>query len=357
MITGRAKIRVLIVDDAVVMRRIVTEVMQRDPALEVVGTAPNGRIALQRLAQLNPDIVTLDVEMPDLDGLATLREIRRLRPRLPVIMLSAVTQRGATATLDSLAAGANDYVTKPSESNNLEASIAALSQELVPKIHALCAQPVSHAPVTPRPAVAAPTRRGPIEMVCIATSTGGPNALADLFANFNADLGVPVTIVQHMPPMFTRLLAERLDNLRGRLRCHEAADGDIMLPGHAYLAPGGRHLAVNRQKDGRFICQLTDTPPENSCRPAADVLFRTAAATGAHLLGVVMTGMGQDGLRGCEAIVGRGGEIVAQDQASSVVWGMPGAVAQARLAHTIVPLSGLATEIERRVLARQPVTP
>ncbi len=349
-----SKIRVLVVDDAVVMRRLVTEAIQRDPSLEVVGTAPHGRVALQKLDQINPDIVTLDVEMPEMDGIATLRELRRARPRLPVIMLSALTQRGGHATLDALAAGANDYVTKPSQSESFEASVASLAGELQRKIHSLCpgeGSPPFAAPLPlarpGRPLGAARSR--PFDLLLIATSTGGPNALADLFQGITHPVPVPVAIVQHMPPMFTKLLAARLDSLGGPLRCHEAADGDVLLPGHAYIAPGGKHLSLSRAAGGQFVARLLETPPENSCRPAADVLFRSAAATGAHLLGVVLTGMGQDGMRGSECIAERGGEIIAQDQATSVVWGMPGAVVQAGLARTILPLSQIPGEILRRL--------
>lgn len=344
-----SKTRILVVDDAVVMRRLLTEVVQSDPQLELAGTAPNGRIALQKITQVNPDLITLDVEMPELDGLATLREIRRSHPKLPVIMLSLLTQRGASSTLEALAAGANDYVTKPSESTNLVESINRLAAELLPKIHA-------HCPRTPRPAVKSTTvaRRAdgfaPVELICVGVSTGGPNALAELFQQLQTPIPLPMAIVQHMPPMFTRLLAERLNGVGGSFRCKEAADGDVMRPGHAYLAPGGRHLTVVRQPTGEFVARLSDAPPENSCRPAVDVLFRSAAATGAGLLGVIMTGMGQDGLRGCQNLLEHRGQIVVQDEATSVVWGMPGAVAQAGLAHAILPLNQIGTEVTRRAL-------
>ncbi len=354
-----SKIRVLVVDDAVVMRRLVTEAIQRDPTIEVVGTAPHGRVALQKLDQINPDLVTLDVEMPEMDGITTLRELRRARPRLPVIMLSALTQRGGHATLDALAAGANDYVTKPSQSESFAASVTSLAIELQRKIPSLCPgdfpppglPPLVSPPVRPAPAAG---RGRPIDLLVIATSTGGPNALADLFQGITSPVPVPVAIVQHMPPMFTKLLAARLDALGVPLRCHEAEDGDILLPGHAYLAPGGKHLSVSRDARGHFVGRLLETPPENSCRPAADVLFRSAAATGAHLLGVVLTGMGQDGMRGAECITERGGEIIAQDQATSVVWGMPGAVVHAGLARSILPLPQIAGEILRRLGAFAP---
>ena len=347
------KLRALVVDDATVMRRLLTEVIQRDPDLEVAATAPNGRVALQKITQVNPDFITLDVEMPELDGLQTLREIRRTHPKLPVIMLSLLTKKGASSTLDALAAGANDYVTKPGESTDIEASIARLSAELLPKIHALCPKAGNIiSPVRPlRLSSNGASMNGPVDLVCIATSTGGPNALADLFQGIVAPIPVPVAIVQHMPPTFTQLLADRLNAIPGPLRCKEAREGDILSAGCAYLAPGGLHLSVSRGISGHFVAHLLETPPENSCRPAADVLFRSAAQTGANLLAVVMTGMGQDGLRGCQYIREGRGQILAQDEATSVVWGMPGSVAVAGLADAVLPLSSIGAELTRRACA------
>ncbi|MBI5767716.1 MAG: chemotaxis response regulator protein-glutamate methylesterase [Verrucomicrobia bacterium] len=358
------KLRALVVDDAAVMRRLVSEVLQRDPQIEIAGTASNGRLALQRLEQVNPDFVTLDVEMPELDGLQTLRALRRTHPRLPVIMLSMLTMRGAVATLDALAAGATDYVTKPGTAANLDEAIQRLSQELLPKVHAHCAvaatrsAPLSPERVVRRPAPA-PARSGgrEVDLVCLATSTGGPNALTVLFDRLTAPPSVPVVIVQHMPPMFTGLLAERLDARPGALRCHEAQDGEPLLAGQAYLAPGGRHLTVERAAAGGYFARLTDSPPENSCRPAADVLFRSAAQAGASTLAVVMTGMGEDGLRGCQHLRETGATILVQDEASSVVWGMPGAVARAGLADLVVPLDALPVEIVKRLPLHEPATP
>jgi two-component system, chemotaxis family, protein-glutamate methylesterase/glutaminase len=356
------KLRALIVDDATVMRRLLTEVLKRDPGIEVAGTAPNGRIALEKLTQINPDFITLDVEMPEMDGLETLREIRKTHPKLPVIMFSLLTQRGAAATLDALAAGANDYVTKPSSALGLEDSMARLEQELLPKIRAHFRQPATVVPVRPAvmasPKVRKPATRGakPFDLLCIATSTGGPNALNAVFGGLTTPLPVPVVIVQHMPPMFTGLLAERIDRLPGcAVRCSEALEGESLLPGHAYIAPGGRHLAVERHGDGHYRARLLDTPAENSCRPAADVLFRSVAEAGAQALALVMTGMGEDGLRGCEHLSEQGATILIQDEASSVIWGMPGAVARAGLAHTILPLGEIAGEITRRLGANIPV--
>jgi len=333
-----------VVDDALVMRRLITEALQRDARIEVVGTAANGRIALQKLSQLNPDLVTLDLEMPELDGVATMREIPRTFPHLPVIMFSLLTRRGAVATLDALAAGANDYITKPSESGSLKESISRLESDLLPKIHAHCRPLVA----PPPPSFAAAPRGTPsavVDLICVATSTGGPNALHDIFRAFTVPLPVPIAIVQHMPPMFTDLLAGRLDSIGGPVRCYEAKTGDVLRPSCAYLAPGGRHLAVHRNSSGTFTTELIYTPPENSCRPAADVLFRTAASTGARTLGVVMTGMDSDGLHGCRHVLEAGGRVIAQDQASSVVWGMPGAVATAGVAEALYPLKELAREI------------
>jgi two-component system chemotaxis response regulator CheB len=358
------KIRVLVVDDAVVMRRLIAEVLARDPDIEVIGTAADGRFALQKVAQLNPDLVTLDVEMPEIDGVETLRELRKTHPRLPVIMFSSVTLRGAAATLDALTAGATDYVAKPAGVASVTECIERLQKELVAKIKVHCRHvlpgPVMAPAGTSRVAAPVFSAAGPAaaEVVCIATSTGGPNALAELFGNFPAGFPLPLLIVQHMPPLFTAMLAERLGKL-GSVPFHEGAEGQIVVPGHAYIAPGGKHMEVRRTAS-QVILHLQEEPPENSCRPAADVLFRSAVAVyGGKILGVVLTGMGQDGMRGSELIHEQGGQVLAQDEASSVVWGMPGSVVQAGWADKIVPLSQMAGEIARRVrlvrsLALQP---
>jgi two-component system chemotaxis response regulator CheB len=356
-----AKIRILIVDDAVVFRRLLSDELSKDPALEVVGTAANGKIALQRLPQVNPDLVILDVEMPELDGLQTLKELRKTYPRLPVIMFSALTERGAEATLDALALGATDYFTKPTSGCGVDASLQVIREQLVPEIKALCAAALARA-APPKPTAPQPlgkstpglaTRTTPVDVVAIGTSTGGPNALAELFGQLPAGFPVPMLLVQHMPPMFTRLLAERL-TAHSALRVEEASPGGVLQPGHAWVAPGDYHMLVVR--DGRQLRVRTNQdPPENSCRPAADVLFRSVAQTfGPAALAVILTGMGQDGLRGCEAIRDAGGQVLAQDEATSVVWGMPGAVARAGLADRVLPLSMIAGEIVRRVGVGRP---
>lgn len=366
--------RVLVVDDAVVIRRLVTEALASDPTIEVVGTAPNGRVALAKIEQVNPDVVTLDVEMPEMDGLETLTVLRERYPRLPVIMFSTLTERGTATTMDALLRGANDYVTKPANVGSVAEAQARVRASLIPKVHALAgARRASGRPGAPGSggralAVAGggralthrtppPARRrtsGPaprVELVVIGVSTGGPNALAALVPALPADLAVPVCIVQHMPPMFTKLLADRLD-AAGPLRVREAVAGEPLRAGEILIAPGDRHLAIGLH-GGRRVAELRDTPPENSCRPAADVLFRTAAETvGGGVLGVVLTGMGHDGRHGAEAIADVGGRLVVQDEPSSVVWGMPGAVAQAGLADEVAPLEQLAGIIARRVAAR-----
>src|SRR5262245_15991317 len=224
------KIRVLVVDDAVVFRRLVADALSHDPALEVAGTAANGRIALSKMAHLSPDLVILDVEMPEMDGLATLTELRKTYPRLPVIMFSALTERGAQATLDALSRGATDYFTKPSE-GGLDASLQVIREKLIPEIKALCKPPPVPLPLPggePRPRGGSTqllsTRLGPIDVLAIGTSTGGPNALAEILGQLPADFCVPIVIVQHMPPLFTRLLADRL-SAQSPIRVHEGSSG------------------------------------------------------------------------------------------------------------------------------------
>jgi two-component system chemotaxis response regulator CheB len=348
------KIRVLIVDDSVVVRRMIANVLDRDPALEVVGTAPHGGIALQKIPQINPDVITLDVEMPEMDGITTLREIRKIYPKLRVIMFSTLTASGASATIEALSAGASDYVAKPANVGSVSEGLQRLENELIPKIKALFQEsvfpvsnlPLRHAPSSagaPLPAVR-PAR--PVEIVCIGASTGGPNALTEVFRHFPGNFPSPIVIVQHMPALFTEFLAKGL-TASSAVKFREGTEGEALQASCAYIAPGGKHMEVARAGGVNRI-HLHEGPPENSCRPAVDVLFRSVVGVyGAATLGVILTGMGHDGLRGCELIREQGGVVLAQDEATSVVWGMPGVVCHAGLADKILPIHEVCAEIVR----------
>ncbi|MHB2019096.1 MAG: chemotaxis-specific protein-glutamate methyltransferase CheB [Candidatus Xenobia bacterium] len=341
------RVRVLVVDDSAVVRRTLTHVLAEEPRLDVVANAANGEIALQYIDELQPDVVTLDVEMPVKDGLATLLDIRRKDPTLPVIMVSSLTEKGAAATIDALSYGATDYITKPSGLGSAQQAREKLREELIPKLLALSRRhrPTQPVPTPAQPLLARTLQR--VNAVAIGISTGGPEALATVLPALPRDFPVPLFIVQHMPPMFTALLAERLSS-RGALPVLEAKDGDRPVPGKAYLAPGDYHMRLVRNGD-EVVIRLDQGPKENSCRPAVDVLFRSVADVyGARVLAVIMTGMGQDGLEGCRALRQRGAQILAQDEATSVVWGMPGFVARAGLADTLLPLSEVANEIASR---------
>jgi two-component system chemotaxis response regulator CheB len=430
-------ISVLVVDDSVVIRRLITDALSEDNGIHVVGTAPNGKVALAKIEQLQPDLVTLDIEMPIMDGVATLRAIRANYPYLPVIMFSTLTATGATATLDALAAGANDYVTKPANVGSIAESIRSVREQIIPRIHALCgpkgsrpgvrpllggarreplpngqrgplpglggagaagtpsafgtpppagllrprpttppvpgpttsplarpaASPPRTAPTapasTPTPATAAPARpltaparvRGErVDILAVGCSTGGPDALTKVLRSLPGDFPVPVVVVQHMPPVFTKMFAERLDRTCA-LTVMEAQADVPLRPGSVYIAPGDLHLEVAR-RGAEVVTKLHAGPPENFCRPAVDVLFRSVARTYiGSAIAVILTGMGQDGKRGAEQLREAGAEIVAQDEASSVVWGMPGAVANAGLAHAVLPLDDIAGHLVSRVPA------
>ena len=347
-------ISVLIVDDSAVVRRILSNALEEEPDF-VVHTARDGKAGLEAIARQAPDVVVLDVEMPELDGLATLRAMRERNVRIPVVMFSSLTAAGSAATVEALSLGAADYVTKPTGAGSLASSIAEIRDALVPRIRALCRRPAGSTPrpvVVPRPVrpTSSRARVEPVEIVVIGVSTGGPQALAALVPQLPGNLRVPVCIVQHMPPTFTTHLARRLDSL-APLTVIESEGGETLTPGTVYLAPGGHHLRLDRRGPS-VVTRLGDEPPENSCRPAVDPLFRDAAARyGGGVLAVVLTGMGHDGRDGAEQVQAAGGHVIAQDEVSSVVWGMPGAVVQAGLADSILPLDRVASEITQRVAA------
>jgi two-component system, chemotaxis family, protein-glutamate methylesterase/glutaminase len=339
---GARRIRVLIVDDSAVMRGLLRMVFDQCPRIEVAASSANGADGLADFDRVHPDLVLLDIEMPGMNGLEALSAIRKRDRRVPVIMCSTLTARGAQITLDALSRGATDYVTKPTAQRGVREGVETLASELIPKVLSLFAQaPLLQAEL--RAAPVPPSASAAPRVVVIGVSTGGPAALEKLLPALPESFPLPVLIVQHMPALFTRLLAERLNSLCP-LRVREAADGERAEPGTVTIARGDWHLELTRD----FALRLNQNPLENFCRPAVDVLFRSAAqaATG-RVLGVVLTGMGSDGLAGCRAIRAGGGTVLAQDAASSVIWGMPGAVANAGLANRILPLDAMADELLR----------
>lgn len=354
-------ISVLVVDDSVVVRRLVTLALEDTEGIEVVGVAANGQIALGKIDQLKPDVVTMDIEMPVMDGISTVRALRKAGHRMPVIMFSTLTERGAAATLDALAAGATDYVTKPSGHGSVGEAVTRVANDLVPRILALAGHRrvvqvssprATTAKVAPRPAASIKLlpvpERGTVRAVVIGSSTGGPEALSHVLRGLAAPLPVPVVVVQHMPPVFTRQLAARLDRL-GPSTVVEAAGGELLTPGTVYIAPGDQHLELVRS--GTTVrTRLQQGPPVNYCRPSVDVLFDSAAGVfGGDQLAVVLTGMGADGRGGVEKILAAGGRVMVQDEETSVVWGMPGAVATGPGAHAVLPLDDVAPAVVRAV--------
>lgn len=348
-IEQKTKLRVLVVDDSVVMRRMLTRMLTEDPLFEVLGSARDGVDALAKVALYRPDVVTLDVEMPELDGIGALKLIHERHPEIKVIMLSSLTARGAAVSIDALMAGASDYIAKPDGSVVSPSSYDDLAAELKLKIKQLF-----HLGLQPAAPVAAPVRRivppagratriAP-EILVIGVSTGGPPALAALIPMIPKDFPLPIAIVQHMPPTFTRLLAERLAKL-GNIEVVEAQEGMQLRPGLAVVAPGNFHMRLVRKLGGVQVA-LNQEEHENSCRPAVDVLFRSAAEIyGGAVIATILTGMGRDGLAGVQCLKKLGAPILAQDRATSVVWGMPGAVVEAGLADVVLPLNEIVPEV------------
>jgi two-component system chemotaxis response regulator CheB len=351
----RDRIRVMVVDDSVVIRRLVTQALEQDSMIEVVGTASNGAIGLQRIPQFTPDVITLDIEMPDMNGLEMLRRIRREFPQLRVIMFSTLTERGAAITLEALTLGADDYVTKASNEGSLDRSLARLREEMIPKIKQFFRMAPANGAAEPAPALASgapfkgfkpmePNSKSRPRVVVVGVSTGGPTALGAMLPSLPASFPLPVLLVQHMPPLFTRLLAERL-NATCQLTVEEASQSDLVEPGKILIAPGDFHMKL-ASRAGVIRVFLDQSPRQNSCRPAVDALFASAAELyGGAVLAVVLTGMGQDGLHGAKLLKAQGARILVQDEASSVVWGMPGAVMNAGLADRILPLDQVVPEI------------
>ncbi|MEO0600249.1 MAG: chemotaxis response regulator protein-glutamate methylesterase [Myxococcota bacterium] len=351
---------VVLVDDSATILRIVGRALRKRTDIELVGLAREGKEALALVEQLSPEAVILDIEMPGMDGLETLAHLRKTHPLLPVVMFSSLTEPGARATFDAIASGASDYVLKPSSmSEGLEATMQTLGDKIVALVRTRrrlatlygfderSASRRSASVPDPVPAPR-PTRRFRPQLLLIGASTGGPQALGQLLPALPHPLPVPCLVVQHMPPMFTRQMASRLDQLCP-VPVKEAAHGESLRPGEIWIAPGDYHLEV-ATRGADLWGRLTQDEPENSCRPAVDVLFRTGTqACGGNVLGVVLTGMGRDGLLGGKAIVAAGGRVLSQDAASCVVWGMPRAIEEAGLAHAVVPLDGMASAIQAQL--------
>ncbi len=357
-----APLRVMVVDDSVVYRMAVSDALAGCAEAKVVATAANGKIALEQVSRLTPDVLVLDLHMPEMNGIEVLHELRRRRLDVGAIMLSAFTARGADATVAALEAGAFDFVPKPS-GGSLQENRQTLRRELQSKLAAYARRraagpivrrgaagaapsPAERPGTPPRPAASRPASRQLPQVVALGISTGGPQALAEMLPQVPGDLAAPLLIVQHMPPMFTRSLAEGL-NRRCALEVQEACDGRPIAPGQAWIAPGAKQMKVVRQ-GGRVFLRITNDPPENSCRPSVDYLFRSVAEVyGGRAVGVIMTGMGSDGTAGCHRLKDAGATIVAQDEASCAVYGMPREPIEKGLADVVAPLGRIAAEIVR----------
>jgi len=341
-------IRVLVVDDSAFIRHAVSKHLGADPEVEVIGQATDGLDALEQVRKLKPDVVTLDVEMPRLDGLGMLERLMRERPT-PVVMLSSVTSEGADATMRALALGAVDFVTKPS----LNVTVGRVMAELIAKIKAAAASRVKPKPIPLRPAPPAarearslrPLRRND-KVLVIGSSTGGPRALYEVIPALPADLPVAVLVVQHMPAGFTRSLAQRLDQATA-LVVKEAETGDSLRAHQVLVAPGGYHMLIG--ENGAVA--LDDGPTVNGVRPSVDVTMKALAEHyGPRVVAVVLTGMGRDGMAGALAIKARGGRVIAEDESTCVVYGMPKSVVEAGAVDKIVPLPDIARETARMIL-------
>jgi len=347
-----AMLRVMVVDDSSVVRGFLTRFLEEDPAIRVIIAAPDGRQALKEMQKTPPDVAILDIDMPVMGGLTALPLMLQRQPGLPVIIVSTRTPENAALALTCLKMGAADVMAKPTAqemATQAEAGGVSFKEMLVTKVKTLGGLKTTQLPAvdkeTPPPVPAAPLQES-VDAIAICSSTGGPQALLTLFAGLDAPLPVPVFITQHMPATFTTVLAENISVVSG-LACHEAVAGEAVLPGKIYIAPGDYHLLVEAQGGRKFI-SLGRQPPENFCRPAADAMLRSlAAAYGPRLLTLMLTGMGQDGLAGCRILHALGAPVVAQDKNSSVVWGMPGAVAAAGLCTEVLPLQEMPALLRR----------
>ncbi len=337
----------MVVDDSAVVRGLIARSLDEDPGITVVARAENGQAALIQMDHVEMDVVILDLEMPVMDGMTALPLMLARRPGVKVIVASTLTLRNARLSLETLQAGATDYVSKPDGSmaqaqdfhRHLLAKVKAIggAASPAPAIAAAAVRPA------PRPAFARTERPS---VIAIGGSTGAPPVLIRLFEALRGAVDLPILVAQHMPAMFTTLLAEQLGRAGDR-PCAEATDGEPILPGRAYVAPGGWHMTAEGRGDDRVL-RLDQEPPEHFCRPAVDPLFRSVARTyGAGAVAVILTGMGSDGALGCRVMAEAGGRFVVQDEATSVVWGMPGAAARTGLAEAILPIPEIGAWLKR----------
>jgi len=370
------KVKVLVVDDTIVYRQILSDIVSDMKNAELAGTAPNGMVALSKIKLSPPDAVLLDVSMPVLDGIETLKRIKKEYPDIDVIMVSGMSADNADLTMKALNLGALDFIPKPKEAS-LEENAEFLKSQLTPlmslvRTRKLTRQtrriyrdstdggvsvevppPAVREAVQPAPEPAerkipkprVKRRAGKIDAIALGVSTGGPNALQQVIPKLDGTLKVPILAVQHMPPMFTASLAERL-NRDSEITVVEGKDGERVEAGTMYLAPGGHHMVVRKTQPNEVVLGIVDSPPVNSCRPAVDVLFRSIAMVyGGNVLTVILTGMGNDGAAGVAAIRRKGGYSIVQDESTSVVWGMPQAVVAAGDADEILPIDRIAERI------------
>lgn len=345
------KTRVFIVDDSVLYRKILISIISSDPEFEVAGVASTGAAAIAKISLLNPDVILLDIDMPETDGMVTLCEIRKLQPKLPVIIFSSVCEKSAARAVEAMVNGANEFVAISSNMEKIEDSIKFIKTELAHKIKMLKkkASPVLIQSEVKRPPQGTnPVEKAKIDIIAIGVSTGGPEALLTFFSGLPKDIGVPIVVVQHIPQYFTKLLVNRLA-MQVKLKVVEASDEDVIAANCVYIAPSDFHLTVKREGI-QIKTSLTREPPENSCRPSVDVLFSSVARVyGRGALAIVLTGMGQDGMKGAIRINQAGGTVVVQDKPSSVVWSMPGSIVSAGVADGIFPINEMAVEILRRI--------
>lgn len=356
--------RLLVVDDTTLYRKILTDALSKIPGVEVVGSAHNGKKALEMIKSLRPDMITLDIEMPEMGGLEVLAELKKQRLDVGVIVVSSFTKAGSTLTIKALELGAFDFITKPTGKGPQE-SLNHLVQALIPILsayrHRWEVKKLLKAKVPPIPSQPATQTSPPVErverptvttkqpLVAIGVSTGGPNALSQVIPSLPKDLPAPVLIVQHMPPVFTQSLANSLDE-KSKLKVKEAEHQEEIQPGMVYIAPGGRQMKIVPKEDTKYVIAITDDPPENNCKPSADYLFRSVANyyTG-RVIAVIMTGMGNDGVMGLRLLKRKGARVIAQDEATSVVFGMPGEAIKAGVVDVVLPLGKISEEIIKSV--------